>query len=172
MGAEGAALAVTRGRPGCRRANRVARTPGRPAFLRAAFLTASLVLPALLAPPHARPVDVPWIPASAGMTESAFAFGESGAAGRVVREFPRTSAFARVAILARIGHAPARGMFLVAAPALRDPNFARTVVLLLEYGESGALGLVINRPTEVSLHDVLAAPLPGSQGHPFSPGAR
>jgi len=34
-------------------------------------------------------------------------------------------------------------------PQLTDPNFARTVVLLCEYGPEGALGLVINRPSEV-----------------------
>ena len=67
--------------------------------------------------------------------------------------------------LARIGHRPGRGMFLLAAPQLRDPRFAQTVVLLLEYDETGALGLVINRPTEASLHDVLATPLPNSEGH-------
>ena len=66
---------------------------------------------------------------------------------------------------AGIGHRPGRGMFLVAAPRLRDPNFARTVVLLLEYDETGALGLVINRPTDVSLHDVLVDPLPHSEHH-------
>ena len=56
-------------------------------------------------------------------------------------------------------------MFLLAASRLRDPRFARTVVLLLEYDGSGALGLVINRPTEASLDDVLVAPLPNSEGH-------
>jgi len=34
-------------------------------------------------------------------------------------------------------------------PQLTDPNFARTVVLLCEYSPEGALGLVINRPSEV-----------------------
>ena len=44
---------------------------------------------------------------------------------------------------ARPGFSPRRGTFLLAAPRLTDPRFARTVVLLLEYDESGALGLVI-----------------------------
>jgi putative transcriptional regulator len=39
---------------------------------------------------------------------------------------------------------------LVSMPQLQDPNFARTVVLLCEHGESGAFGLVINRPTDTS----------------------
>ena len=43
------------------------------------------------------------------------------------------------------------GRFLVAGKQLRDPNFARTVVLLLNYGESGARGVIINRPTDVKL---------------------
>ena len=46
---------------------------------------------------------------------------------------------------------PGRGMLLVAAERLRDPNFSRTVVLLLDYGEDGALGLVLNRPLRLPL---------------------
>ena len=48
-----------------------------------------------------------------------------------------------------------QGMFLVAGVDLTDPNFKWTVVLLLEYDAHGALGLVINRPTETRLGDVL-----------------
>jgi putative transcriptional regulator len=43
---------------------------------------------------------------------------------------------------------------LVAAPPLVDPNFDRTVVLVLEHGESGALGIVLNRPSDTTLADV------------------
>lgn len=44
------------------------------------------------------------------------------------------------------------GKFLVASRELRDPNFLETVVLLINYdGEKGAMGLVINRETEVEL---------------------
>ncbi len=50
-----------------------------------------------------------------------------------------------------LSFAPAKGMFLVAAPRLIDPNFSKTVVLLLEANESGALGLVVNRPSTVTL---------------------
>lgn len=49
----------------------------------------------------------------------------------------------------------ARGKLLVASDALLDPNFARSVVLLLEYEPEGALGVVINRPTDVKLSSVL-----------------
>lgn len=47
------------------------------------------------------------------------------------------------------------GRLLVAAPALADPNFARTVVLLLDHGDDGALGVVLNRPTQVPVAEVL-----------------
>lgn len=50
---------------------------------------------------------------------------------------------------------PARGRLLVATPGLADPNFASTVVLLLEQGAEGALGLVVNRPTPLPVAEVL-----------------
>jgi len=40
-----------------------------------------------------------------------------------------------------------RGQLLIASPALTD-YFRRTVVLLIEHGEEGALGVVLNRPSE------------------------
>ena len=43
------------------------------------------------------------------------------------------------------------GRFLIAGEHLQDPNFARTVVLLLNYGERGARGVVINRRSDVKL---------------------
>lgn len=48
-----------------------------------------------------------------------------------------------------------RGRLLVATPPLVDPNFDRTVVLMLEHGDTGALGIVLNRPSEAALDDVL-----------------
>ncbi len=44
--------------------------------------------------------------------------------------------------------------FLIAMPALDDPNFAQTVTLLCEHTEHGAMGIVLNRPTEVTLGDL------------------
>lgn len=51
--------------------------------------------------------------------------------------------------------AVAPGMLLVATPALQDPNFADTVVLLLDVNDEGALGVVLNRPTPIHVGDVL-----------------
>lgn len=48
------------------------------------------------------------------------------------------------------------GMLLVATPVLADPNFADTVVLLLDVDEHGALGVVLNRPSAVPVAEVLA----------------
>lgn len=47
------------------------------------------------------------------------------------------------------------GRLLVAAPHLLDPNFYRTVVYIAEHGESGALGLVLNRITDAPVADHL-----------------
>lgn len=48
------------------------------------------------------------------------------------------------------------GQLLLAMPSLRDPNFANSVVLVCHHDAGGSMGLVINRPREVSVHDVLA----------------
>jgi len=51
-----------------------------------------------------------------------------------------------------------RGRLLVATPELRpDPNFARTVVLMLEQNEEGALGVVLNRATDATIGEALPA---------------
>lgn len=49
-----------------------------------------------------------------------------------------------------------KGRLLVATPNLGDPNFERTVILLLEHSREGALGVVLNRPSELDV----AEPLP------------
>jgi putative transcriptional regulator len=48
-----------------------------------------------------------------------------------------------------------QGHILIAPPALRDPNFAQTVVLMIQHSEEGALGLVLNRPLETSVRDAV-----------------
>ncbi|PYC63074.1 hypothetical protein C7C46_33240 [Streptomyces tateyamensis] len=47
------------------------------------------------------------------------------------------------------------GRLLVATPVLTDPNFVRSVVLLLDHDGQGALGVVLNRPSPVEVSDVL-----------------
>jgi putative transcriptional regulator len=56
---------------------------------------------------------------------------------------------------ADLGTATLRGRLLVASPLLGDPNFERTVILLIEHGPEGALGLVLNRPSEMPVDEVL-----------------
>ncbi len=48
-----------------------------------------------------------------------------------------------------------KGRLLVATPGLLDPNFARSVVFMLDHGDEGAFGLVLNRPTDVDVAGVL-----------------
>jgi putative transcriptional regulator len=71
-----------------------------------------------------------------------------------------------------------REKLLVATPELLDPNFARTVVLVLEHTGEGALGVVLNRPTETPVDDSLvrwadraAAPGVVFVGGPVQPDA-
>lgn len=63
------------------------------------------------------------------------------------------------------------GIMLIADPFLKDPNFARTVVLLCEHQEEqGSFGFIINRPFEQKLDelipDVLVPNIPVYQGGP------
>ncbi len=48
-----------------------------------------------------------------------------------------------------------RGRLLVATPSLSDPNFSHTVVLILEHGTDGAVGVVLNRPSQVPVTTIL-----------------
>ncbi len=68
--------------------------------------------------------------------------------------------------------------FLVAGKQMRDPNFYRSVVLMVEHGESGSMGLVVNRPSNVSVTRALSEhfDLPDSDqlvyvGGPVEPAA-
>jgi putative transcriptional regulator len=47
------------------------------------------------------------------------------------------------------------GQLLVASPSLDDPNFLRSVVLLLAHSDEGALGIVLNRPLGAAVHEFL-----------------
>jgi len=48
-----------------------------------------------------------------------------------------------------------RGQLLIAGPTLLDPNFARTVVLVTEHNDEGAMGLVLNRPSTSTVDEAL-----------------
>jgi putative transcriptional regulator len=71
-----------------------------------------------------------------------------------------------------------QGKLLVSSPALIDPNFRKTVVLIAHHDEDGAMGLVLSRPSEVAATDALPAldGLPGAHdpifvGGPVQPEA-
>ena len=49
-----------------------------------------------------------------------------------------------------------RGQILASARNLRDPNFFKTVVLMVEHNASGSMGLVVNRPSGVTVAEALA----------------
>jgi putative transcriptional regulator len=48
-----------------------------------------------------------------------------------------------------------KGVLLVASPSLDDPNFRQAVVLVVEHGPGGTVGLILNRSTKVLLSEVL-----------------
>jgi putative transcriptional regulator len=50
---------------------------------------------------------------------------------------------------------PGRGVLLVASERLGDPRFRESVVLVLEHGPGGALGVIVNRPTDVRLSTLM-----------------
>jgi putative transcriptional regulator len=70
------------------------------------------------------------------------------------------------------------GQLLLASPALYDPNFRRTVVLIGVHSEEGAMGVVLNRPSEVTvgeavpqLEPAVAEQEPVYVGGPVQPGS-
>lgn len=59
---------------------------------------------------------------------------------------------------AKPSHASLAGQLLIASPGMRDPRFARTVILMVRHDKDGAMGLVINRPVgERPLAELLKA---------------
>lgn len=73
---------------------------------------------------------------------------------------------------------PLLGKLLVASPLLRDPNFEQSVVLVVAHDESSALGVVLNRATEVEVTAIIdgwehlvAAPSVVFEGGPVQPEA-
>src|SRR5437879_13545831 len=54
-----------------------------------------------------------------------------------------------------VEHESLKGNLLIAAPTLIDPNFRRTVVLLLEHTPDGAIGVVLNRPSDTEAREAV-----------------
>jgi len=80
--------------------------------------------------------------------------------------------------MARVDGVSLKGKLLVANPALLDPNFDRTVVLVLEHHDEGAVGVILNRPSETAVEEVLptwasvaAEPAVVFVGGPVAPGS-
>jgi putative transcriptional regulator len=74
--------------------------------------------------------------------------------------------------------ASTKGRLLVAAPPLEDPNFDRTVLFMVEHNSDGALGIVLNRPTdEIGIDgleawtEVASPPVAVFSGGPVEPNA-
>lgn len=68
------------------------------------------------------------------------------------------AALACVCLVSRAGAAPPRvkaGVFLYASPMITDPNFAESVVLLVQHGVEGSMGLIVNRPTRVTVREAV-----------------
>lgn len=65
-----------------------------------------------------------------------------------------------------------QGQLLVSSPALIDPNFRKTVVLVAHHDEDGAMGLVLSRPSDVAAVEAvpLLAGMPGADGPVFVGG--
>jgi putative transcriptional regulator len=65
-----------------------------------------------------------------------------------------------------------QGKLLVSSPALHDPNFRKTVVLIAHHDDEGAMGLVLSRPSEVAAVDAVPAleGLPGASDPVFVGG--
>jgi len=71
-----------------------------------------------------------------------------------------------------------RGSLLIAAPQLLDPNFRRTVVLIADQNDEGAMGVILNRPSGMTiadaapdLEDYIGAEAPIFAGGPVQPTA-
>jgi putative transcriptional regulator len=71
-----------------------------------------------------------------------------------------------------------QGQLLISSPALLDPNFRRTVILVTHHDEEGAMGLVLTRPSDLRVADAIPdlADLPWADdpvhvGGPVAPDA-
>ena len=46
--------------------------------------------------------------------------------------------------------------FLIAMPSMADPNFAHSITYICEHNEEGAMGIVVNRPMDLMVGDILS----------------
>lgn len=60
--------------------------------------------------------------------------------------------------------APARGMLLVAGEGIADPRFRESVILLVRYDAEGVVGVILNRPTKLTLGEVLPGTAASEEG--------
>jgi putative transcriptional regulator len=61
--------------------------------------------------------------------------------------------------------APANSVLLIAKPAIVDPNFSHTVVLVTRTPDAETVGVILNRPSPIPLSDVLPPELPSGNYH-------
>ena len=100
---------------------------------------------------HLSDDDADRLPQAAGQ-------GEALRAGRVLTLSFEERTATRLAHDGRVTvPTPLSGQLLVAKPRLGDPNFHRTVILLLDHSDDGAFGVVLNRPVDVEVDAVLPA---------------
>jgi putative transcriptional regulator len=99
---------------------------------------------------------------------------------RLVRPLPRSGKIGIVSGPSQLpgwtGLPAASGRLLVATPLLTDPNFARTVIYLLEHDGGGTVGVVLNRPSRTPVgqvlpdwHDAVTGPAVVFGGGPVQP---
>src|SRR3712207_9449347 len=73
----------------------------------------------------------------------------------MIRRPPRSTLFPYTTLFRSTLDDGRPGSLLVAMPGLTDPTFAGTVVFVLDHNDSGTLGVVLGRPSQVEIRDVL-----------------
>jgi putative transcriptional regulator len=96
----------------------------------------------------------------------------------VLEECLVPTAFAPAALASEVMLQSLSGQLLLASPTLEDPNFKRAVVLIGAHSEEGAMGVVLNRPSEMTvaetvpvLERVVEGPEPVYIGGPVQPNS-
>jgi putative transcriptional regulator len=57
-----------------------------------------------------------------------------------------------------------RGHFLLASPSMRDANFVESAIFMIRHGPDGALGLIVNKPLEITVEEACTDQLPAAEG--------